>query len=276
MSRFKKIYIDSHHRTYNSNGSTNFEIYLPESQECGDDVKLYIHEITIPNSIYPIQSNLNNVLYLRLTDYSDSTDVMVSLPSGSYVGSTLASKLQTEMNLQTDGFMTKNNYFNVSYDFDTNKITVQLNHIDYSFKMITDYELEYDTIGWTGSYYDKNNLKSLNQVLGNYTILLNSPNWTSGYITLLALRNVYLVCSELSDARQLGSTGAYAIVKKIPVNAPFGSVIYDNEIIGADYIDVSNRVLRTLHFKLVNSYGNVVDLNDVNISFSLTFVGEGD
>ena len=74
---------------------------------------------------------------------------------------------------------------------------------------------------------------------------MNSPNWTSGYITLLALRNVYLVCSELSDARQLGSTGAYAIVKKFPVNAPFGSVIYDNDIVGADYIDVSNGVLRT-------------------------------
>ena len=78
----------------------------------------------------------------------------------------------------------------------------------------------------------------------------------------------------MSDARQLGSTGAYAIVKKFPVNAPFGSVIYDNDIVGADYIDVSNGVLRTLHFKLVHSYVNVVDLN--NVIFSLTFVGEGD
>ena len=93
-------------------------------------------------------------------------------------------------------------------------------------------------------------------------------------LTLLALRNVYLVCSELSDARQLGSTGAYAIIKKVPINAPFGSVIYHNEIIGADYINVSNRVLRTLRFKLVNSYGSVVDLNNVNVSFSLTFVEE--
>jgi hypothetical protein len=105
---------------------------------------------------------------------------------------------------------------------------------------------------------------------------LNYPNWTSGYLTLLALRNLYLTCSELSDAKQLGSTGAYNIIKKIPINAPFGSVIYDNEIISHDYINVSNRVLRTLHFKLVNSYGNVVDLNNVNCSFSMIFVNDED
>ena len=40
-------------------------------------------------------------------------------------------------------------YFNVSYDFDTNKTTVELNHIDYSLKMLTEHELEYDTIGLT-------------------------------------------------------------------------------------------------------------------------------
>jgi hypothetical protein len=76
----------------------------------------------------------------------------------------------------------------------------------------------------------------------------------------------------LSGAKRLGSTGAYNIIKNIPINAPFGSVIHDNEIMSVDYINVSNRVLRTLHFKLVNSYGNVVDLNNVNCSFSLTFI----
>jgi hypothetical protein len=272
MSRFKKIYIDSHHRTQNSNSSSDFEIYLPESQECGNDTKLYIHEITIPNSIYPVQAGLNSNIYLRLTDFSNTTDVIIEMLSASYVGATLASTLQTKMNEATNGFRANNDYFSVSYDFDTNKITITLNYVDFSFKIMTDYEMEYNTVQWTGTSYDRNNLKSINQVLGNYTPSLNYPDWKSGYLTLLALRNLYLTCSELSDAKQLGSTGAYNIIKKIPINAPFGSVIYDNEIISVDYINVSNRVLRTLHFKLVNSYGNVVDLNNVNCSFSLTFV----
>ena len=188
-------------------------------------------------------------------------------------GATLASSLQTNMNLATNGFQANNDYFSVSYDFDTNKITVSLNYM-WIFLLgcsrTTKWNLTHK-LG-TGNYYYKNNLMSINQVLGNYTPSLNSSTWESGYITLLALRNIYLSCSELSDARQLGSTGTYNIIKKIPINAPFGSVIYDNEIINNDYINVSNRVLRTLRFKLVNSYGNVVDLNNVNCSFSLTFV----
>ena len=101
---------------------------------------------------------------------------------------------------------------------------------------------------------------------------MDYPDWTSGYLTLLALRNRYLTCSELSDTKQLGSTSACNIIMKIPINAPFGSVINDNELISVDYIIVSKRVLRTLHFKVVNSFGNGVDLNNVNCSFSLTFI----
>ena len=176
------------------------------------------------------------------------------------------------MNLATNGFQSNNDYFSVSYDFDSNKITVSLNYVDFSFRMLTDYEMEFDTQRWTGNYYDKKNLTSMNQVLRNYTLSLNSSTWESGHLTLLALRNIYLSCSKLSDARQLESTGIYNIIKKIPINAPFGSVSYDNEIINNGYINVSNRVLRTLRFKLVNSYGNVVHLNNVNCSCSLTFV----
>ena len=122
MSRFKKIYIDNHHRTQNSKGSSDFEIYLPESQECGNDTKLYIHEVTIPNSIYPVQAGLNNNLYLRLTDFSNTTDVVVQLLSWSYVGSTLASSLKKEMNLATNGFQANNDYFDVTYDLNTNTL----------------------------------------------------------------------------------------------------------------------------------------------------------
>ena len=242
----------------------------PKNGKMGVLGKLYVHEITIPSSIYPVQAGLNNIMYFRLTNFTSTRDVKVSIPSSSYVGATLA----TALHILTDGFLANNDCFTITYDYDANNIYINLNYVEFSFRVLTDYAMYYNVILWEGDTYDKENLMSLNQVLGNYTPALNSYSWTSGYITLLALRNVYLVCSELSDARQLGSTGAYAIIKQVPINAPFGSVIYDNEIIGADYINVSNRVLRTLHFKLVNSYGNVVDLNNVDVSFSLTFVEE--
>ena len=82
----------------------------------------------------------------------------------------MASELQTMMNLATNGFMANNDYFTVAHNFVTNKTTVALNYENYSFKIITDCEMEYNTVGWTGTSYSKNILKSINQVLGNYTI----------------------------------------------------------------------------------------------------------
>ena len=275
MSRFKKIYIDSHHRTYRSASSSDFEIYLPETQECDNNTKLYIHEVSIPNSIYPVQSGLNDILYLRLYNTADFTsflDTKVILPSGSYIGNTLANTLQTEMRLRTDNFLGQTDWFNVTYNYDRNQITINNRHsLTGTFKIFTDAELHFLN-DWQGDPYDRFNTFSLNQVLGNNAPNLVEVNWFSGYIWLLPLRNLYLACDELSDCSQLGSVGSFNIIKKIPVTAPFGSVIYDNEIIGADYVDASNKTLRTLHFKLVNSYGNVVELNNVNVSFSLTFV----
>ena len=188
MSRFKKIYIDSHHRTINSNSSSDFEIYLPESQECGDDTKLYVHEITIPNSIYPVQAGLNNIMYFRLTNFSSTRDVKVSIPSSSYVGATLATALQVNQKILTDGFLANNDYFTITYNYDTSKIYISLNYVDFSFRVLTDYEMYYNVILWEGDMYDKENLMSLNQVLGNYTPALNRTSGNGcSFVNLLAI-----------------------------------------------------------------------------------------
>ena len=232
MSRFKKIYIDSHHRTSRSISSSDFEIYLPETQECDNNTKLYIHEVSIPNSIYPIQSGLNDTLYLRLYNSADFTsflDTKVVLPSGSYIGSTLANTLQVEMRLRTNNSLGLNDWFNVSYNYDKNQITIGNQHsLQGTFKIFTDGELKFLN-NWQDDFYERDNLFSLNQVLGNNAPNLIEVNWFSGYISLLPLRNLYLTCDELSDCSQLGSVGSFN--------------------------------------KLVNSYGNVVELNNVNLSF---------
>ena len=72
---------------------------------------------------------MNSNLYLRQTDFLNTTDVIVELLSASYVGATLASNLQKKMNEATNGFRANNEYFSVSYDYDTNKITIALNYV---------------------------------------------------------------------------------------------------------------------------------------------------
>ena len=88
---------------------------------------------------------------------------------------------------------------------------------------------------------------------------------------LIAFKNVYLHCNEISNYNQLTVVGNSSIIKKIPVNVPYLGIINDSELSTVDYIDVSNKMLRRLHFKITDQFNKTVDLNNVDVSFTLTF-----
>ena len=52
---------------------------------------------------------------------------------------------------------------------------------------------------------------------------------------------------------------------------PYLGIINDLELSSFDYIDVSNKMLRRLNFRISDNLNQVVDLNNVDVSFSLTF-----
>ena len=126
-----------------------------------------------------------------------------------------------------------------------------------------------------GDPVDVNNLNSINRVMGNTTpaadAYTNVSPYTSNFIDLVPFKNLYLHCNEISNFNQLTVAGNSSIVKKIPVNVPYLSIINDNELSSVDYIDVSNKMLRRLNFRLTNHFNQVVNLNDVDVSFTLTF-----
>ena len=107
MARFRKKNIDTRHRNLNESLSTSdFVIDLPETQETGANTKLYVHELSIPNTIYPIEENVNNRLYLTLGGTTGGAPVyyfIVALDKGGYVGSELATELQNKLNTSTNG-----------------------------------------------------------------------------------------------------------------------------------------------------------------------------
>ncbi len=62
------------------------------------------------------------------------------------------------------------------------------------------------------------------------------------------------------------------ILKKIPVIANPGELIFDRVTSSSDYvIDVSRQTLRVLKFQLKDSLGNIINLHGGNMSFSLVF-----
>ena len=95
---------------------------------------------------------------------------------------------------------------------------------------------------------------------------------SSGFVNLLPMKNIYLANDSLTHGNQLAPYGVARVLKKIPITAGFGNVIYDNEILMNDANDVSMKHLRRLHFKYVDAYGKTVDLPGADSSFSLTFV----
>ena len=66
--------------------------------------------------------------------------------------------------------------------------------------------------------------------------------------------------------------GNSSIIKKIPVNVPYLGVMNDNELSNADYVDVSGKLFRRLNFHLSDHLNQNINLNGVDVSFTLTFL----
>ena len=98
-----------------------------------------------------------------------------------------------------------------------------------------------------------------------------STPYISGFIDLQRIKSLYLHCNEISNFNQLTVAGNSSIVKKINVTVPYLGIINDNELSNFDNIDVSGKILRRLQFRITDNLNKEVDLNDIDVSFTLTF-----
>ena len=64
----KKIYIDTKHKTTDSISNSNFKWELPETLSLPHNTIFYVDDICIPHSWYTIEANVNDRLYMQLTN----------------------------------------------------------------------------------------------------------------------------------------------------------------------------------------------------------------
>ena len=102
-----------------------------------------------------------------------------------------------------------------------------------------------------------------------------SEVYQTGIINLMRYRNLYLTCPSLSNFSTLSPNGSSNVIKKIPVSAGYGEIIYNNTFSIHDYIDVSRLMIKVLEFQVCDSYGNVINLRNMPVSFSLVFMPNG-
>ena len=274
MLKFQKVYIDS---SYKVNGtSSEFTIDLPETVQLEDNMLCQIHEVSIPHSWYSINETNNNFYIMEgiLPPATPSGVIYRKLiiPVGNYTASELATQLATSMNTLDSGGRT--NSFSASYSSFSNKIEIRSNYPEVIFTVLTDDDVLQDTQRFVETV-DANNLNSINRVLSVYTTVPDASTqavpYLTGFIDLVPFKNLYLHCNEIRNFNQLTVVGNSSIVKKIPVNVPYLSIINDNELSTVDYIDVSGKMLRRLNFRISDQFNKVVNLNDVDVSFTLTF-----
>ena len=275
MLKFKKVYIDGSYRV--SGTSSDFTIDLPETVQLEENMLCQIHEVSIPHSWYSINSTNNN-LYFRHQVIPPGvvagiTYRKITIPEGNYTAVDLAQTIEIALNLLVDTVDRPNTY-SIHYNTSTNKYTFSSNYSTAIFVVLTDGEV----VPLSGSFSDPvdvNNLNSINRVIGNTTpatdAYTNVAPYTTNFIDLTPVKNVYLHCNEISNYNQLTVAGNSSIIKKVPVNVPYLGVINDLELSSVDYIDCSNKLFRRLNFRCTDHLNQIINLNGVDISFTLTF-----
>lgn len=254
MLPIKKIYIDTRWKTSSSKSDTDFSVQLPQNYYMPRNTVFYIDDVSIPVSWYSIQNNRNNKFYCQ---WANSIKVL-ELPEGDYDAIKLAKALSDFFTSRQSGAL------NVVADIETNKIKITpLLYID--FKILTDTEILQSGF--------PEPICSINNVLQNRTPAMYNPtqSYISGYLDFFPIRNLYLVSKNLGNHNTISINGESGIIKKIPVTAGYNSIIIDQVVLGSDYLDCSGQTLNNLSFRLVDIYGQTINLNGNHWSFSIVF-----
>ena len=263
----QKIYIDSRCKTPDSKSNTNFRFELNTALEIKDEKNLGITDIIIPNSWYSIEDNNNN-LYVRVVSNGLTTDRKIKIDQRNYNAIDLRNQLQTKINT---AFSQVSNLFSCTYNASTGSIKIEALQDEFDFYIFTDEDLK-TLSDWSNLYYDKNNPRSLNNVLANSgrSKIYNLSNpFNSGFIDLVNTHSLYLHCN-LTGLDCVGPDGNYSnIIKKICVSGGFGFLIIDNVFNEFDYTIINRGFVKNIEFQLTDVYGNVMDLHGSHISFTL-------
>ena len=257
MLPIKKIYIDTRFRSSDSASHSDFNVDLPTTFLMPEDTGFYIDDVCIPHSFYTIEEGVNDRLQFA---YVDNTTRTVTIPEGYYNITTLASAIADGMNAAMGGPPVVVPEVNLKTN--TLKISLAPNYTTAQFRIYTDSEIT--------SLSTKN--RSIYSLLKNFVSKgMNNSPFVSGYIDLVPIRNLYLSCSGLGNFNTMTLSGNRNIVKKIPVNAGPGEIIFDQTVTGMDYLDCSSQTLSRISFQLRDAYGSSNNLHGNRFSFSIVF-----
>ena len=226
--------------------------------------------MNIPHSWDTIETGVNDRLYVgwQVTEANQLSYKIIIIPPGRYTGATLGDWFRSEMNAQGPG----------RWDLLWNKentLTFSTNNVA-NFKIYTDEDLSAPNLasGTTFVGLDPYNKMSCNEILQIYgvsTFYGTGKPFTTGFLNMLTHQDLYLTSASLGSFDAMGPRGESSVIRKICVNANWGSSIIDRLHGDWDSMSCSKLSLSTLDFQVRGVRGNVVPLNGGHVSFTIRF-----
>ena len=268
MLAIKKVYIDTRFKTSESKSDSDFFVELPMTVNIPDRCVCYIDDIVIPVSWTSVNEKNNNI-YMRVQvgeSYVLLSDIIMEI--GNYSGTSFAVEFKRVVNLTLNPLSLS---LDVTYDVRNNKLKFlfsddRANQTGGSnLVILADSEVLFDGL----SPATANSINSALRLQKSVEIRPGIPYYS--YLDLHTVRNLYLSSSSLGSFNTISNFGSDVIIKKIPVRADYNEMLFDNSESGYDYLEVSKRSLRRIDFRLQDSSGNTINLNNNHWSFSLVF-----
>ena len=285
----KNIYIDTRHSTAESKGTSDCKINLPSNN------KYFITQhsiLLILQFLYVgIQLKLtkNDTIYVRIngTDYAPSK---CTIPEGNSNTITLGTALCKTMidNYPFPGPTGGTTPTRCVSTANLANNTSIISNANDTFEILTDAQVV--AFMYMGLYPAKVPTFSVNDMLQNtvmqmikadgaiqiVTKAVLSKIWSSRYVSHHPIRNLYLISNTLGTHNAMYINGERGILKKIPVSADYNQFIYDQTVLGMDYLDCSNQKVSLNDNKLNDHSGDVVNLHGCHVCISIIFVQVAD
>ena len=293
MLPVKKIYVDTKNKTTDSISNSQFKWELPETISLPHNTIFFVDDISIPHSWYTINQNMNDRIYMQVTDIQVLNPIfsgpkpnecrIITLTPGHYNLQQLSAEIATKANA---AFANPNlaTHFSTSPNNTNNTITITPLDASLMVKVLTDNDLktgmaDVSFYGWSGAWngptYDTSNPLDIHDIInnteGSSSFFSQASPFTTGYVDLQPIKNIYMSSPNLGSFHTFGPTNQRTIIKKIPVNAGNNEMIFNSVTSGNDWLDCSRQTLKTLQFELKDAKGNVGPLNGSHVSFSLVF-----
>ena len=273
---YKKIFIDSNYRLPQSRSSSDFVIELNENIEIPEGTRMHITDISIPAAWKSTEVNFYEYMYVMIFDNSDVfvKNFRIYLGNKIYFAEQIAFDMHAGLNTNTND-LNADGIFNYAYDSATRTVQFSIKDgLNYKVKIPTNDELaNYVNNQWdtNTANYDSSNPLSINYLLSNYVPSNPLTVWTSSYLNLVPFRYIFISSPELSDYRYSApNTYSSSIIKKVLVNSQLGGIINDaGSSLSEDFIDISNKNLKRLSFKITDEKGVVMNLYGIPVQFAL-------